>query len=69
MSAPYSQRKTASNEALMTAFGEWLSRFTASMLGVFFGGLLLLLVVRWYVQQQAAEAIERLNKPNNSAKK
>lgn len=69
MSGPYTARKTASNDQLLTAFGEWLSRFTATTLGVFIGGVLLLLLVRYYVQQSAAEALQRLDRPSITAPK
>jgi len=69
MSAPYTQRKTASNDALLTAFGDWFSRFTATLFGAFIAGVLLLLVVRYYVQQSAAEALQRIDRPATTPKK
>jgi len=69
MSAPYSQRKTASNDALLTAFGDWFSRFTATLFGAFLAGVLLLLVVRYYVAQSAAEALQRMDRPTLSVPK
>lgn len=43
--------------------GAWLLYFSANLIAVFFAGLLLLLLIRYYVRESVREALENLNKP------